>query len=544
MPASTLRLLGDFALETPSSPAPLRLGRKPRALLACVALQGSAGASRDRLISLLWPDHSDDEARGALRQCLHLLRGALGDAAEGLDSDGDHIVLRDAVFEVDVRRFETLAARSDIASMLLAADLYRGEFIESLGAGTEFATWAAAERERLRGIAQGLLTRLSESAVGTPACDVTVRLAQRLLAADPVHEGSYRALMRLHARAGLRAKALQTWNECRRVLRRELDVEPSAQTAALIEQLFGGVGVAAGAEPRTIERQASPAAGSLAGFLSGNSGDDPVVVDLLLRGWQFFTLLTAESNAKARAAFEAAVDRAGDHAEALARLGWTHLMDSLSGWSADPVLSFDLASKCASRAIACNRGHPTPHTLMSKVLLWRMEYEPAFDHLKHAADIAPSFAYPYFHMGEASMWCGRCDEALAHLSRALELDHNDHGMFLTIRGLALWMMGEQREAQVALNSAITRNPTYAWPYGGLVASYAECGELKLARDAAITARRLNRRFSLSFAEHVMPFRNPEHRRRHVEAWRAAGMPQDEAPGGLAVVLPPPGHATG
>ena len=159
-------------------------------------------------------------------------------------------------------------------------------------------------------------------------------------------------------------------------------------------------------------------------LLSGASGDDPVVVDLLLRGWQFFTLLTAESNAKARAAFEAAVARAGDHAEALARLGWTHLMDSLSGWSADPVQSYDHASKCASRAIACNRGHPPPHTLMSKVLLWRMEYEPAFEHLERAAALAPSFAYPYFHMGEASMWCGRCDEALAHLNHALELDRN------------------------------------------------------------------------------------------------------------------------
>jgi tetratricopeptide (TPR) repeat protein len=160
-----------------------------------------------------------------------------------------------------------------------------------------------------------------------------------------------------------------------------------------------------------------------------------------------------------------------------------------------------------------------------------MEHDAALEQLRHAVEIAPSSAHAHFNLGDASMWCGRCDEALVHLDRALRLDPNDHGVFLTIRGVTLWMMGELREARAALNSAITRNPAYAWAHGALASVQADCGEMEAARVAAATARRLNRRFSLSFAEHVLPFRMPEHRRRKLEGWRAAGMPEHEAPGG-------------
>ncbi|HXD41223.1 MAG TPA: BTAD domain-containing putative transcriptional regulator [Ramlibacter sp.] len=525
-------------LESPFSDAPLRVGRKGQALLACAAMQASSGVSRSRLIALLWPDQSDEDARAALRQCLHLMRRLLGPAGDGLGSDGDHIVLRDSAFDVDVRRFEALAARGDLEAMLAAADLYRGDFVGTLDAGVEFGCWAEAERERLRNLAHGVLTRLSECADGAFACDATVQLAHRLLAGDAVHEGCYRALMRLHARAGLGAKVLQTWNDCRRVLRRELDIEPSAETAAVMEQLRGDGGRATmAAQPPT----AVPGIGSAAAsrvLLPGHGAEDPVVIDLLLRGWQFYTLFTAEGNSKARAAFEAAVERAPRHAEALARLGWTYWIGSISGWDADPVKSSEQAWKCASRAIACNRGHPAPHTLMGKVLLWRMEHEEALEQLRHAVEIAPSFAYAHFHLGDAAMWCGRCDEALAHESRALDLDQNDHGMFLTIRGFALWMMGQLGEAQAALDSAITRNPTYAWPHGALVAVHAERGDLDAARAAAATARRLNRRFSLSFAERVMPFAQAGQRRRMVEAWRIAGVAPFEPTAGLPVAGDP------
>ena len=527
MSAWTLRLLGAFMLRAPSSAQPLRLGRKGQALLSYVAAHGSGGANRTRLVALLWADHGDDEARNALRQCLHQTRRVLGAAADRLHSDSDRIALRDDFGDVDIHRFEALAACSDVESLLAAAQLYQGDFVDGLDAGTDFAHWAAGERERLRDLAHGVLTRLSVVADGKDACETAVRLAQRLLANDPVHEGCYRALMHLYARAGLGAKTLQTWNECRRVLRRELDIEPSAQTAAVFERLCAASQTPPSGALRSAATTALTIVTSPSTVSSARPGDDVVVFDIMLRGWQLFSLFTADGNAQARAAFEAAIAHAGDHAQALAMLGWTHWFDSISGWSSDSLLSYQHASNCAARAISCNRGHPSPHAIQGKVLLWRMEHDAALEQLRHAVEMAPSSAYAHFNLGDATMWCGRCDEALVHLDHALRLDPNDHGVFLTIRGVTLWMMGELEEARAALTSAITRNPDYAWAHGALASVQADCGEMEAARVAAATARRLNRRFSLSFAEHVLPFRMPEHRRRQLESWRAAGMPKHE-----------------
>jgi DNA-binding SARP family transcriptional activator len=522
MQASRLRLLGDFSLETPLSGGPVRVGRKAQALLACASMHGTPGVSRGQLVALLWPDHSDEDARSALRQCLHLLRRALGDAAAGLDSDGDRIVLRPPAFDVDVRRFEALAKRGDMDAMLAAAGLYRGDFLQALDAGTEFEHWAGAERERLRDLAQGLLTRMSEIAEGAAANDATVQLAHRLLASDPVHEGCYRALMRLHARVGLRGKALQLWDECRAVLRRELGIAPSAQTFALVDELRAGAEGSARAEP--------PVAGGPI-VTPARSAEDAAVEDLLLRGWQFFTLMTAESMAQAREAYEAAVALAPDNAEAIAKLGWTHWLDSLSGWVADPSDSSEKAHQCASRAIACNPGLMLPHALMGKVLLWRMEHKAALEQLHMAVALGPQAAYAHFHLADAAMWCGRLDESLAHVSRALALDPNDHGMFLTIRGYALWLAGQHRDARAAFTSAVTRNPAYLWPHNGLTAVHYELGDLRSARDAVVTACSLNRRISLAFVRDVLPFRVPAHRARLLAACEASGMRPHEVPMG-------------
>ena len=100
-------------------------------------------------------------------------------------------------------------------------------------------------------------------------------------------------------------------------------------------------------------------------------------------------------------------------------------------------------------------------------------------------------------------------------------------MFLTIRGYALWMVGEHRGAQAAFASAITRNPAYLWPYTGLAAIHYELGDVRSAQNSAATACSLNRRVSLSFVRNVLPFRVAAHRERIPAACEAAGMRSDE-----------------
>lgn len=524
MAESALRLLGTFSLRLPGGT--VRLGRKAQATLACVALAGDKGVSRGRLLGLLWPDLAEEDARNALRQCLHLLRHGLAERAADLDSEGDRLVLRKGSWDVDVLRFETLATRDDVPSLLEAATLYGGDFLEELDGGAEFERWALGQRERLRNSAHALLTRLSESSIDTAAREATVQLALRLLATDPVHEGCYRALMRVHERAGLRAKALQVGNECRKVLRTELGVEPSAQTAALMAELRGEGDPTSGTVP--------PAA---PGMVTFRSGDDPAVMDLLLRGWQYFSLFTAEDNAKARTAYEAVIDLAPDHADAIAQLAWTHWLDAISGWTENAALSYEYAANCAASAVACNWNVPAAHTVQGKVFLWQKRFDPALEQMHRALALAPRAAYSHFCLADARSFCGMPEEALAGIQRAMDLDTNDRGVFLTIRGFALWMKREYHHARMALESASTRNPGYPWPYAILTAVHAERGDLVAARRTAAMTRQLNRRQSVDYAEQFLPFKNDDHRRRFVDAYRAAGMPAHEGPGGLPMTPP-------
>lgn len=523
MSTVTLRLLGTFSLQADPDGNPVRLGRKGEALVAHMAAHGAAGVTRSAAIALLWPDHPEEDARTSLRQCLHRMRGQLRHLPGLLDTDGDRLVVSPSC-DVDLWQFERLAAQDDPASLLGAAQMYRGAFCEGLGAGREWERWLAAQRQRVAALAHRVLAGLADTAAAPAEYAAGIALAQRLLADDPVHEGCYRALMLLHERAGERATALRVWEQCRRTLRVELNVEPCAQTRELYSRLRE-----ASAESND-ERTALPPWATL--IRRGPSlaqelpGPTPTV-DHMLRGWQLFTHFHADTNPLARAAFEAAVAADPLNVGALTLVGFTHLLDFVSGWTNEPEHSFQLAQRAADRALAIGGDHPAPHTLHGKLLLWRKEYDAALAELRRTVSRADSLASVHFHLGDICIFAGEYEESLRHIRRALQLEPNDHGLFLTIEGFALLALADLEGARAACTSAIDRNPTYAWPYGILAVALMELGDADCAQQAATTARRFCRRLSVDFAEAGLPLRDAGLRTRVARAWAAAGMPQHE-----------------
>src|SRR5262245_24246461 len=71
--AFRLRCFGAIQLHDAAGTDCTPRGRKTRALLIYVLLARSA-ISRDRLASLLWADHGDEQARASVRQALYELR--------------------------------------------------------------------------------------------------------------------------------------------------------------------------------------------------------------------------------------------------------------------------------------------------------------------------------------------------------------------------------------------------------------------------------------------------------------------------------------
>ena len=234
----SLRLLGDFQADL-GGPVRLRT-RKTQALLAYLALPPGQSHSRDKLATLLWGDRSQSQARGRFRETLFALRRALAVADPPcLTQIGESIALDAGSVDVDAGAFERLAKAGDVESLARAARLYRGDFLQGLAfRGTQFEDWLMAERERLRELALEILAKLVAQQRAAGAIEEALQTALRLLALDPLQEPVHRSLMRLYCGVGRRASALQQYQECVRVLRRELGVEPENETRQLYQEIL------------------------------------------------------------------------------------------------------------------------------------------------------------------------------------------------------------------------------------------------------------------------------------------------------------------
>lgn len=192
-----------------------------------------------------------------------------------LVKERDTIALASDAIEVDVQEFERLAASSDATNLDRTIALYGGDLLEGIDVRDPgFEDWLIPERQRLREVFLAVLAKRLAQAKGQPAID----LAQRLLAQDPLREEGYRALMRFHAEAGEMGAALRQYETCRAILRRELDVTPSAETEELHRRIRqqqdqpAPVALAVAAAPTPAGDAAKP---SLAVLPFRNLSEDP-----------------------------------------------------------------------------------------------------------------------------------------------------------------------------------------------------------------------------------------------------------------------------
>lgn len=227
-----ISLLGGFAVTVNGQPADLPT-RKAAALLAVLAVRPGALVSRDRLLGLLWPDSPEMQARASLRQALSQLRRVLPDQA--LVTVGDQLRLDPGRAGSDVARLDTLLRLDDPVQGLAATELYRGRFLADLPLlGEPFEDWRRMEAERLHALLlarlHAWLTRLAEAGENVAA----LSLGEALVALDPLAEGAHRTLMRIHQRRGTPALAERQYQRCAEALLRELDVEPTPETQALL----------------------------------------------------------------------------------------------------------------------------------------------------------------------------------------------------------------------------------------------------------------------------------------------------------------------
>jgi DNA-binding SARP family transcriptional activator len=226
-PRVRLELLGGFGLSVDSEP--LTLPMNAERLISYLALQDRPQL-RAHVAGTLWGEGSQAHAGGSLRSALW----RLGHPAYPLmRTTGAHVQLSPFV-TVDLRERTALAQRVlDESTELSEADLDEELLsVDLLPDWTE--EWVLVRREqyhqlRLRAL-ESLCSRLT--AMGRFGQAVQAGLAA--VSGEPLRESARRALVSAHLAEGNVGAATREFEAFRRLLKQELNIEPSREMKALL----------------------------------------------------------------------------------------------------------------------------------------------------------------------------------------------------------------------------------------------------------------------------------------------------------------------
>ncbi|MCB0257259.1 MAG: hypothetical protein KDI55_26360, partial [Anaerolineae bacterium] len=223
--------------------------RTVRALLVFLLLPRDHTHRRDMIAGLLWSDLPNKQARNALSTTLWRLRQVLEPdgvpkGAYLLANGSDEIAFNCASDHwLDIAEFEQQTGRAlaipvplleqpDLQALERALDLYTGDLLPA-----SYDDWALVEREQLRRLYLNSLAHLMRCREHRGEYGQALTAARRILDLDPLREEIHRAMMRLHAAQGQRARAVRQYDRCRLVLDQELGVSPMPETQALLAQI-------------------------------------------------------------------------------------------------------------------------------------------------------------------------------------------------------------------------------------------------------------------------------------------------------------------
>jgi len=217
------RVFGALSLSTGTGRDARGLVAQPRrlALLAYLAAATPRG-----------PELDQPRARAALRQSLYVLREVLGPAA--LVSHGNEEVGLDfRAVRCDVVDFRDSIESGHLSEGL---DIYRGHLLEGffISDAPEFERWLETERAALQEAASDAARTLVDRCEAGGDLTAAAQWARRATRLAPFDEGVLRRLVVLLDRLGDRAGAVATYEAFAKRLAADLEVEPAAETKALL----------------------------------------------------------------------------------------------------------------------------------------------------------------------------------------------------------------------------------------------------------------------------------------------------------------------
>ncbi|HEY0098998.1 MAG TPA: BTAD domain-containing putative transcriptional regulator [Pyrinomonadaceae bacterium] len=248
----TINMLGPVEIfRDPARPlaADAWTTKRARDILCFIASRRHRRASKDTIIDTFWGEADFEAVEKNFHPTVSHIRKALNSNQPVkqnflLYRDSDYLLNQEFSYRVDTEEFDRLVMEAeaakragDTARYLCAYEealaLYRGDFMQG-----SYDEWVEEQRSYYREQHLRMLEVLAVAAQKNEEWTRSLQLAQRILGDDQFREDVHCMIMRAHAALGNRAAVKDQYEHLRRVLRKELGVEPASETQKIFKGLM------------------------------------------------------------------------------------------------------------------------------------------------------------------------------------------------------------------------------------------------------------------------------------------------------------------
>jgi len=241
--------------------------------------------------------------------------------------------------------------------------------------------------------------------------------------------------------------------------------------------------------------------------------------DSLLKGQQHVFRYTKEDMRQARALYEAAVNLDPRYGRALAAIAQTLNFEWLFSWADESEETLDYALSIAREAVALDDTDARGYAGVGFVSLYQKKHDASIKAYQRALELNPNDADVISELADTYAHSGHSAKAVELLKKAMHLNPFYPDEYLWNLGGAYYNLKQYQNAIDAVDQM--NNPTEGCRI--LAASYAQLGQLDIARIHAQKTLEAHPDFSLEHWQTMMPDKRAEDSMAFAEGLRKAGL---------------------
>ncbi len=198
--------------------------------------------------------------------------------------------------------------------------------------------------------------------------------------------------------------------------------------------------------------------------------------DEFLRGQALYFRYSANDNALAREHYLRATEIDPRFARAYGGLALTWLNDFRFDWNDASDRVLERATALARKAVELDPDLPQAHMVLGTLEVFQRQHDAAIAAAEKAIALDPNYADAYVLMAISLSYAGRAAESVAITQQGIRLNPLPPAIYFLALGRAQYFAGRPQQAVASLTRAVELNPTFLISQVFLTAAHARLGD--------------------------------------------------------------------